>query len=204
MRRMLLSVLREWVPFDGRWYVSQLLEPEIQAFTGESAETTAEQFRDALAATAGIADTFAGAMIDPAHGELSGNVSAQISGRVTWPMCTTGWLRQPGAGASHRPFFAASYGPLAKGHHLAGETCDELRSRDRHQHWARTLVVEVVALAAIVFVIRRASSSHRQDRADRRGVGAWDVYPLRCAQGLGSCRGTGLRGPAANRPTPDG
>jgi RimJ/RimL family protein N-acetyltransferase len=77
-----VSVLREWQPGDGGWYVAQLSDPEIQAFTTESVDTTAEDFGQALEVSVGATGTFARAIIDPVTGELAGNLAAQRSGDI--------------------------------------------------------------------------------------------------------------------------
>ena len=74
---IVMSVLRQWHQVDGDWYVAQLAEPEIQAFTVESVDTTVADFRNALAAVNGTSDAFARAIINPMTRDLAGNLAAQ-------------------------------------------------------------------------------------------------------------------------------
>ena len=75
-----VSVLREWLPEDGEWYVAQLADAEIQRFTVESTETTAADFRVALTAATASSDVFARALVEPETGQLAGNLAADRAG----------------------------------------------------------------------------------------------------------------------------
>lgn len=90
-----MSVLREWTPDDGHWYVAQLDDAAIQEFTAESTGTTVAEFTAALAKTIGAPDTFARAIVDPATGDLAGNLAA---GRHGSAVEIHYWLAEPARG----------------------------------------------------------------------------------------------------------
>lgn len=73
-----MTVLREWSAEDGDWYVAQLDDPEIQAFTVESPDTSAAQFRLALETANQSPDHLARAIM--ADDELAGNLAAYHDG----------------------------------------------------------------------------------------------------------------------------
>jgi RimJ/RimL family protein N-acetyltransferase len=70
------SVLRRWSVDDGRWYVDQLSDTEIQRFTTESVDTTVEQFQAALRMLTEADEQFGRAIVDSESGELAGNLAA--------------------------------------------------------------------------------------------------------------------------------
>lgn len=73
-----LAVLRPWQPDDAEWYVAQLSDPEILRFTTESADTTVDQFHDALTKLAAAPGQVGFAIIDPESESLAGNIAAAI------------------------------------------------------------------------------------------------------------------------------
>lgn len=73
-----MSVLREWSPDDGDWYVAQLDDAEIQSNTVESPDTSAAQFRLALETAEQSPDHFARAIVD--GDRLAGNLAAYHDG----------------------------------------------------------------------------------------------------------------------------
>ena len=73
-----MSVLREWSPDDGDWYVAQLDDAEIRSFTVESPDTSAAQFRLALETANQSPDHFARAIVS--DGQLAGNLAAYHDG----------------------------------------------------------------------------------------------------------------------------
>jgi RimJ/RimL family protein N-acetyltransferase len=76
------SVLRTWSGDDGRWYVDQLGEPEIQRFTTESVDSTVEQFHAALRMLTDDDGQFGRAIVDSESGGLAGNLAASREGDV--------------------------------------------------------------------------------------------------------------------------
>jgi ribosomal-protein-alanine N-acetyltransferase len=72
------ALLRSWSPADSGWYVAQLSDSEIQRFTSERADATIEDFRLALDELSQREDLAGFAIIDPATGELAGNLAASL------------------------------------------------------------------------------------------------------------------------------
>lgn len=77
------ACLREWSPEDGAWYAAQLSDEAIQRFTTEQASTTAQDFRAALERLNSRSDQAGFAIVDPATGELAGNMAAERRGDGT-------------------------------------------------------------------------------------------------------------------------
>jgi hypothetical protein len=90
------SVLRRWSVDDGRWYVDQLSDTEIQRFTTESVDTTVEQFHAALRMLTEADEQFGRAIVDSESGEVAGNLAAgreaDVANRVS---AATGFVRDP-------------------------------------------------------------------------------------------------------------
>lgn len=59
------TVLHDWSPDNGAWYVAQLGDRDIQRFTGERPDTTPEGFRAALAGYRRRPDWAGFAVVDP-------------------------------------------------------------------------------------------------------------------------------------------
>jgi RimJ/RimL family protein N-acetyltransferase len=153
------SVLREWSPNDGEWYVAQLADPAIQRFTSERLTTTADDFRAALARYS-AEPTWAGfAIVEPDTGELAGNIAAGLddgTAEVSY------WLARS-----------------ARGRGLATRAVVELCAR-LAERWPTS----VLALwthadnTASQRVAERAGFRHQPNRDEQRTVGT-ETWPAR-------------------------
>lgn len=72
------AILRGWRIEDAAWYVAQLSDQEILRFTTESADTSTDQFRDALAKLAVTPGQAGFAIVQPDTGDLVGNIAAAL------------------------------------------------------------------------------------------------------------------------------
>lgn len=155
----LSSVLREWVPGDGEWYVAQLVDPDIRRFTSESPSTTADDFRAALAGYRDRADWAGFAVVDPETGELAGNIAAMLDG-----------------GTAEVSYWLA---PAARGRGLATLAVLELRARlgERWPGCDLALWTHSANIASQRVAVG-AGFRHRPDRDELRTIGT-RVWPVR-------------------------
>ena len=152
------TVLRDWSPDDGAWYVAQLADADIQRFTSESPTTTPADFRSALAGYRGRPD-WAGFAVDPETGELAGNIAAMKHD-----------------GAAEISYWLA---PAARGRGLATRALTQLCAR-LGQLWPTcelTLWTHAENIAS-QRVAARAGFRYQPDRDEQRAVGT-EVWPAR-------------------------
>src|SRR5262245_50433441 len=85
--------LRRWSESDAAWYAASTRDPDIQRFTTESPDLTAEQVRSAIRALLAGPDPDTGLIITHATtGERLGNIAVNSEGEVSY------WLAAPARG----------------------------------------------------------------------------------------------------------
>jgi [ribosomal protein S5]-alanine N-acetyltransferase len=85
--------LRRWSESDAEWYAASTRDPDIQRFTTESPDLTAEQVRTAIRALLAGSDPDAGLIItDATTGERLGNIAVDSDGEVSY------WVAAPARG----------------------------------------------------------------------------------------------------------
>jgi [ribosomal protein S5]-alanine N-acetyltransferase len=80
-------VLRAWDEDDADWYAAVVRDPEIQRFTSEPEDLTAEQVRAAIVALRGRQDQAGFVVCDAATGQRLGNIAlrwAGLAGEVSY------------------------------------------------------------------------------------------------------------------------
>lgn len=153
------TVLRDWSPDDGAWYVAQLADPDIQRFTSESPATTPDDFRAALAKYRNSPGWAGFAIVDPETGELAGNIAA-VRDKDTAEISY--WLAS-----------------AARGRGLATRALTQMCARLREQWPACELTLWTHAEnAASQHVAERAGFRHLPDRDEQRPIGA-ETWPAR-------------------------
>lgn len=153
------TVLRDWSPDDGTWYVAQLADPDIQRFTSESPTTTPEDFRAALANYRGRHEWAGFAIIDPETGALAGNIAAMQDNGIAE---ISYWLA-----------------PAARGRGLATQALTQMCAR-LGQRWPAcelTLWTHAKNIAS-QHVATRAGFRYQPDRDEQRPMGT-EVWPAR-------------------------
>lgn len=164
------ATLRPWRVEDASWYIAQLVDPEILRFTTESADTTTDQFRDALAKLSRTSGQAGFAIVEPESAVLAGNIAATVDDADQTTAEISYWL-------------AAE----ARGRGLATRAVQELCSwiRENWPHVQRVVLwthidnvpSQRVALAA---GFRRQQSRDRyRIVAERRSEVRWYTFRLR-------------------------
>ena len=153
------TVIRDWSPDDGAWYVAQLADPDIQRFTSESLTTTPADFQAALANYRGRPDWAGFAIIDPETAELAGNIAAMRDN-----------------GTAEISYWLA---PAARGRGLATRALTQLCARlgERWPTCELTLWTHAENIAS-QRVATRAGFRYQSDRDEQRPMGT-DVWPVR-------------------------
>jgi [ribosomal protein S5]-alanine N-acetyltransferase len=77
-----LVVLRDWYEDDADWYAAAVRDPEIQRFTTEREDLTAEQVQAAIAELRGRQDQVGFVICDAVTGERLGNIALSRAGPV--------------------------------------------------------------------------------------------------------------------------